>query len=428
MSHVQWPRLLPLSLRLNVAKAILEQGQAASVLLMDAGVSRVLRRVDDLSLSEAPEGDDEFRQPEESGDESGAPLEVYFAAVRNALIAKSKNDTSSAAKALANSIVSACLRGVCHACAASGVVGQTQICQWTEETRDSDAEAVEARGLCLDPIREIFVFCRDTARAAYSEALGANPEQSLTLVTSHTQQLNAQLGLRIDGETKERGRDSNERLIDITFLVEQFGIRDYLSLLYVMFHECFAHGYCGVGIVEPESDRSKAFHEGWMDCIAAAVLEDTLRVAPPANPNHPIALYADEYLRQMLTVRAYRFDQWRASPASDVIEWLCGADALETFRWLLARVLVEFGIPPHEVLQIVSGEVARLSIYMNGSDIPHATRAEFVAVLSRSYSRNNKPDRAKAVSARPAILEILGDFLGSGDVRGLVSAVVAIDP
>jgi len=214
--------------------------------------------------------------------------------------------------------------------------------------------------------------------------------------------------------------------VRLSFDIASFGIYDYLSLLYVAFHECFVHGYCGVQIVGGESGLSKPFHEGWMDCVAVLVLEQRLTRLISISTHH-VEAYPDEFMKQARVVCDRRYNPVNKARLADVVDWNYGASALRTLQWLMAWHFIEQGVGDSVAVgSAVASELVRFSAVINASNLSHARRAEFVNIVVSRYSYNNNAGRTDAISRRPEIIDALDAYFRTKNCLAFVEEVVAI--
>ena len=428
MSQVSWPHLFPISLRLNLALAVLAQGRSLEALAEDKQASLVLKTALDYTLSESEVASgEEFRTPQPSEAADAAPLDVYFAAVGEQLRKRDKVQASVSAKTMLAALVERCSPNICEKCC-TGPSMPHKSCEWTEQSEATDAVAMETRADCLRPVNEIFALCRDVACREYTSVLGRPPSQTVSFSTGHTPDRDSMLGLGLHALTDEPTRGLlTDREVHLSFAVSEFDVQDYLGTLYVLFHECFVHAYCGVS-VKTGATESKAFHEGWMDSVGTMVLNAALEVSLVASPQHPVAAYASEFLTSTKSLREARYNPRGRNSPHDSIQWRVGARALETFRRLLTLTLQESqpGMAPTALATTITTRVIRFSVALNASDVSHERRGEFTSRLVTHYDRNSSDDRAAALAMRPQITTYLEAYLASDDLPRLVKSVLAI--
>jgi hypothetical protein len=202
---------------------------------------------------------------------------------------------SVSAKALLDSYIQVSSKAICTSCAAS-VGPSAHVCRWTAETRDDDGATLRERGECIAQVQDLFRFCNATTNTVYADALRSTPPQTVVLTTGPRDSPDHPLSISVCGDTFEQAPGSILlRRVHIGFYVQAFNVDDYLSLVPILFHECFAHAYCGVNVARAEDDIAVSFHDGWMDCIAMWVLEETLRVARASPALQSVVKHAGEF-------------------------------------------------------------------------------------------------------------------------------------
>jgi hypothetical protein len=280
------------------------------------------------------------------------------------------------------------------------------------------------RGLCISAVRDVFSFAQGVAAREYAEACGSKLQTRVQLRTSHLGGRNTELELAVGASANEDGHNPlRARVVTLSFHAETTWVGDYLALPYLALHECLAHGYCGVDIEDPDAESSKPFHEGWMDCVVACLLEPALR----EDPGH-FGQFAVAFLRETATVRGLRFNRSpRPGRPRDVDAWIRGERALHTFEELFLRALERSRKLGTIAMEAIAREqVVAFSLALNASDVPHLERAAFYRAVNTHYSRTGKDLARKACEARPQVLDFIDDFIDSGDFRILTRRVVSI--
>jgi hypothetical protein len=274
----------------------------------------------------------------------------------------------------------------------------------------------------------------DMSVGAYRQAGVTSLSRPPELDTGHGDR-SSTLELAINGCTYEGSKRKSSRKIRLTFHEQSFWIQDFLSLGYVFAHECIAHGFCGINIELPSAERSKSFHDGWMDCIAARVLYRAL--AADDAPR-----FASEIWRQTECIHARRY-----GPHShrDRYDWLAGKRALETLWWLFAQVQdskldranwkrsptggrngfssIDWQQASAESLK----SLLRLSLRINASNLTHGERGRFVAVINKCYSRTDMGKQVDALIELPQILDYISKYCAAqNNETDFVHKVVAL--
>ncbi len=425
MSHVAWPRVLPLALRLHVAQAILaseatlEQYEAdpAAQALLDTwalaaggqlGTAGRERRSDDEANAEGPAIDAYF-------DRVGAQLQ------QQAVVLAQR---STLAGQLFEVLQQAHGRQTCIDCCTRPAPQQPLApCRWTRSSGAADAKAMDDRGGCIVAVRDVFRFAAEVACQAYEEACGAALKTRLNLHTGHGPR-NGELDLAVNAETTEHPNDElHTRNVRFVFHVDSVFIDDLHAMAYIALHECVAHGYCGVNITEPEAAVSVPFHEGWMDAAAAYVLSTSIS----CQCDGYALQYANGFQRGMAQARTQRYNRNNAGRSKDIVRWTTGRQAYEAFE-RLARAAFEhhrrhaadeWGWRAREL-------VAGFSLALNASDVGHLDRAALCAAVNRYYGAEEEPRAARQRAARPQVLDFIDEYADSGDFRCLVARILAI--
>jgi hypothetical protein len=430
MRHVSWPKLMPLSLRLRTATTILATGQPYEAFAEDSPAEAVLGTFD-LAVAGQMAVAGRMRRTDDEARHEGPALDAYFSRVGRQLVeqADSAAKRSQLAGILLTSLADACSRPVCRQCASQGGTNELlHMCRWTSSSEAEDDQTISTRGACLQPITELFSFARDTAMAAYENACKA----ALPIVfefTSGHDEMNNELDLAIHGLTNESADSPLQaRVVRLRFCVESFGVDDYLSLPYVLLHECLVHGLCGVDIEDQQAIQSIAFHEGWMDCVAYAVLKRALAF-PVAHPGHPIALHPNQFSRQTLRVRETRFNRSRPGRSKDVMKWILGEYAFHAMSRIFAIAAAREEDAAGEMAEsngLGLDALIEFSLSINQSDLSHSLRAEFVRNVNRHYVRQDVVQEAKALVHRPQVIDFTREYLATPDFSRLVYGVLAI--
>ena len=424
MPQIEWPQLLPISLRLYASKAILETGVHYDEYLRNDASAAILDSLSRVGDALRPHYSRERRSPQEACQE-GPAIDFYFgqvtAIVNEQFAARSKG--SDQAETLLAALNVALEPTVCRECSASaGMAGVTQhLCLWTEASEAADAEAVERQGRCLKMLREIYEFAQHEVRSAYLEACTTLVVDSPILGTFHGLR-NAEMELCVNAYTNESSPPLQARSVNLTLAVEGFEIGDYLSLPYLVFHEILAHGFCGVAIDAWEAEMSKPFHEGWMDCVAAYCMRESLRVHAGYAGN-----FGEAFLRRMCEVRSIRYNRTRQYGSTDVLKWIEGERAFHTFDRLFQIASKGLNCPDDGGAGCGAREKLILfSLTVNSSNLPHAERAAFCQAVNRNFSREGADAAERALRRRPPIVGLIQQFLNGGDAIELCKKVIAI--
>lgn len=426
MSHVVWPNLLPLTLRLHASEAILGTGYPLEAFESDEFARPVLETLLDVARGEIGAIGREQRSDEDVEAE-GPAIDAYFARVGSNLSHKTAQlaGKSKLADVLLGAFGEVLNRKVCQECCRRPEPqGALAPCRWTKLSEAADRSAMAERGFCLNYIRTAFDFALEATAKAYEDACGEPLQTKVVLKTSLTMDRNAELELAANAWTTEDEDDLlHKRFVTVSFHVESTWMDDLLALPYLALHECLAHGYCGVNIQDSEAERSKPFHEGWMDCVASYVLQQSLQ-----SGSGRFSSIGDAILRQTAVVRGLRFNRAeRPARPRDVWHWIQGEQALHTFERLFVRALTRskrFGAMAVE--GIAREQVVAFSLAINASDVSHAERARFCIAVNSKYTRIGLESTKAAVEERPQVIDFIDEFLATFDSRKLFAKVIAI--
>jgi hypothetical protein len=425
MSHVTWPKLLALALRLRTAEAILASGTPLEQFEAD-GPAKALLDTWQFAAAGQLDAAGRERRSDAEADAEGPAIDAYFGRVGAQL--RQQGPALAGRSALAGQLfqllVDAHDQPACIACCERPEPQPPLApCRWTRSTGAADAKAMDERGTCIGAVREIFRFAREVSGQAYEEACGAALDTRLHLHTGHGGR-NGELNLAVNAETTEHPADElRTRNVRFVFEVDAVSIDDLHAMAYIAVHECVAHGYCGVNIMEPDAAVSVPFHEGWMDCVAAYVLA----AAVASGCDGYAQQYANGFQSGMVSARVNRYSRGNPAKAKDVVRWTTGRQAYEAFERLARVALERQGRHATDELGWRSRElVAGFSLALNASDISHAERAAFCTTVNRFYGAGEEPRAARQRALRPQVLDFIESFAKSGDFRSLFHAVSAI--
>jgi hypothetical protein len=425
MSHVSWPKLLPLALRLRTAEAILRSGTPLEQFEADGPAGALLETWQHATTGQLASAGRERRSDEEA-DAEGPALEAYLGRVGTQL--RQQGAALAGRSILAGQLFQVLLdahdRPTCIACCERPEPQPPLVpCRWTRSSGASDTKSMDERGGCIRAVREIFQFAVEASAQAYEQACGAALETQLHLHTGHGPR-NTELNLAINAETTQHPDDEmRTRNVRFVFDVESVTVDDLHAMAYVAVHECVAHGFCGVDITAPEATISVPFHEGWMDCVAAFVLG--LAVAPGCAGY--AQQFANGFQRGMESARAVRYSRANPGHAKDLARWSCGRQAHEAFE-RLARIALDRRAPAgtNDSGWRARELVAQFSLAVNASNISHEDRAAFCTTVNRFYGADEESRAVAQRVRRPQVIDLIEAFSNSHDFRTLFDAVVAL--
>lgn len=427
MQHVTWPHLVSLSLRLHASKAVLSQDVHFETLVFDPESKRSLNSLERYICARSPDESDQWAQPG-----SEAPLGECIEKVRIDLNSNYQDrcHESKLADVLHKTLMSALAVGGCAHCPSAIEAGSSHKCQWNKRTEQQDCDTLHASGNCLQPIKDLFSFCNAIASNAYRDHANRNfTDGWLALSTGHMHSRDDFTGIAIRGLTYENDAKLNAtRVVRVSFDVNTFWFHDYLSLPYLLIHECVAHGYCGVSnIGAPESEHSKSFHDGWMDAVALYVLNLGLYVESDNQTDDAFRQHANSLMEQSNRVHTRRYDLDHKAAPADVIDWHRGVLALRTFAWLVFLALTDLGECDAQDDPIVMKHVLSMSLSLNASPLSHLDRGNLVNVLTTHYCRNSDTARTRALMQNPSAVEHLKAYFGDHqDIKKLVESLLTI--
>lgn len=422
MTHVAWPTLLPLALRLHASRAALKHGPSIALLREDREARLVLGSLSKVSISKAPEADEDYPEVVVSGPDP-APLQSYFAAVGIEVTALNgyRSSRSQLAGELLESLGALCRERVCEDCQAKVENARGEPCQWQKSTKASNLRALGRReSKCLEPLRDVFDFCVSSSTSVY----GALDCPIITLSTRAMFERNTACDLALNAETRDVSNGQGKRQVDLGLCASQFEIDDYLALPYVLLHECLVHGFCGVRVSSAEAELSKSFHEGWLDAVANIVLTRCLGELRSSDPSHNLSKVTDDVLRQTRRVRETRYNPSRSGRSVDVYDWLAGEQAFETLRWLLTIVhsdIPDAGRRDERVLD----DVVDFSLKVNASALGHEQRGTLVADINRRFTRGDLGQRLSAFRTNGRAVAGLVNFVQSRDPAAFIDGLAA---
>ena len=274
MSHLAWPHLLTVAAWQRTMRAVLDTGHALEVYSDDPPAKVIWDQfqvdlpAQRLDLGRAVRAHAEAIQ-------EGPAVDAYFGRLSTALAPLGNYATKSSHA----STLFGALRGVitsqpCATCSARRALSQggpAHVCLWTATSQAIDQATLLDEGTCIDSINELFQWAVDLSMESYRNATGLAPAQKLEFSTALGSR-NQALGISVDGFTRERNPTKLRSIVTVLD-VNTLGFDDFLSLPYLLVHECLVHGFCGLNVEEKAAVSSRSFHDGWMDCVAAYVLQ-----------------------------------------------------------------------------------------------------------------------------------------------------------
>lgn len=289
----------------------------------------------------------------------------------------------------------------CHCCNSS------RVCAGGDEWRE-DARTISTYGLCVRPLRELFQDALSVTSGIYNRA-SSHIALHVDLNTAHFDSPGAHGPFACAGKIRrtQTGVNSVTLLIDLP----RFDKDAYLTTLYVLFHELFCHGRCGIPIGTDSAAVSLSFAEGWMDWVGVQALTHF--------PHH--SLPQDSIVSRGFTeVRrlAADYHSYRTNPSANARDGAVnryGALSAEKLYFLMQGVL---RVSPETAFW----HVADFSTAINASSHSDAERNALVdAVFARLWNAKNSTDAA--VSAPQAWADAIENFAQGGDAERLFHAL-----
>lgn len=275
VSHINWPDFPVLVARLKEIEAELAQGVVLPLLYsvpessqILEGIGRSVKGINVATCQTAPVLDQFLEK-----------IDAHFVANFGAA------GLSPDSNFLLTSVSQAFRSKPCVNC------GAVRKCDPSSEL--ANAKAVNEFGQCFQLLRGLFDFVVECCCELYGQYAGVAPSFTLSLSTEPLGKRNPVLDLAIAGQTREVS--DHERSIKISMMVAEFGLADYFACLYIMFHECFVHGWCGIALDSGEASHSDSFHEGWMDWVGFELLKGWLSASPTAKSVN-LLQHASEFL------------------------------------------------------------------------------------------------------------------------------------
>lgn len=239
--------------------------------------------------------------------------------------------------------------------------------------RLSDDETVARRGVCIQPLRNVFDFAREVAQAVFSEV---HRSCALHFRTAplHDSGQDDVFNLAVSAVTDEETPELRHAILQVS--AKEFELSDYLATLYILFHECFCHGLYGIPLKSTAAGKSDPFSEGWMDWVGLQVLTNALETT---KGTQWWGRRAFEFREKACQVQRMRVDcsSRRANPLA--CKYAVGARAAQRFVVLLEGTTGNRSVARH-LLTVFSAAVS-------ASDRPDTYRAELVAAVSKLLAR-----------------------------------------
>ncbi len=392
ISHLAWPYFPALMARLKWIETELAQGSSLASLYLDPAARAILqgveRSIDATTVASCV----------------GVPvLDEFLAKVHAAFSANHAiAGLSEKNHILLRSVGSHFLSQPCVHCCASIK------CTGAEAARISNSQNIQNAGTCFALLSELFDFVVGFCTRLYARYAANDGNCRLELNTAHLNARNSVLDLAVSGRTRETGAYM-VRAIELHFHVPQVALADYYACWYILFHECFVHGCCGLSLDSSDASFSDMFHEGWMDWVGLQLMQQQLDEALRQHGGRMKGL-AKEFVDAGRRAQFRRNDFARPSHGA-AAEYASGAAAAEDFLKFCA-VTLDDAAGAWDVL-------FRFSLTLNRSQVSDEDRALMV-------------DKVRENLSAPAVVSTFTDgklglgirqFVADRQVAGLLSVL-----
>jgi hypothetical protein len=303
------------------------------------------------------------------------------------------------AEAMLDELARAAAELSCEACAPG------RVCRG----RVTDDAVVAARGRCLDRVFQAFDIAGALTEAYYSgyATLSRDPPHlvlSTASAAGKPHDIPAPVYLGAETEYRDEGR-SAVSAVELQVSLTELDWRSWLSVLYVLLHECVCHAYAGTA--RPHRGRAgifanDPFAEGWMDRVCGLILEDLAGSAGPARDIAPAVEFRNDvcgFGEDFRRVRARRARDGNKK-ASSVEQSVRAADAMfrvlqgltetsDAARAAMFRLSFDFNLLPRtvperaHVTRVVECDLAG----------PYTARFSTTAALVKDYLNHGNPIR-----------------------------------
>lgn len=273
----------------------------------------------------------------------------------------------------------------------------------------TNAQAVHKFGECISVLRRLFEFVVRFCDESYGAYAQHAPRPQLALYTGALGEADDILDLAITGETREM--QGGGRSINIHFTVPDVDLDEYFACLYIMFHECFIHGWCGLRLDSATASYSDEFHEGWLDWVGYELLNERL-AAGAGGPSDPWVTHACEFQTAGVKARDRRLNFSRKHHHLNAASYASAEMA--------ARLLFRFFHVAIEDRQRARAAFFRFSLSLNASAIGDERRADLVVDVLRHLG--GREDNLTLINY-VALCRAIKDFSSGGSVLDLVSVL-----
>ena len=300
-----------------------------------------------------------------------------------------------------------------------------RVCDGKEE----DHETVAEWGLCVRPFRDLFEFAVDVTRTYYKHYatqfdLSAAPAIRFATRYCGTEKPHGvPFDAFVGGTTRFLGPSQEISEVRLDFSVDNFDWYTYLACLYVFLHECICHAYPGI-LPSPHGRKPVSHHDsfadGWMDWVAARVMEEVLEGRGLAPSIALKISHRSDRLKIGNGFHNARGD-WRHSRRSDDAVWVgWGHIAADKTLKLLEKILKsQKASNPQEESWAA---FLRLSFDLNlQQKFSRLERHKFVTVLDQHLKPQDPKEREYFDTLR-----IFSNYLRNKDIDGFISDVATL--
>jgi hypothetical protein len=414
VSHVAWPRLPNLSLRLFAAKAATATPVPLSSYECDSDAAQLLNSLDEFAHARRPTGPD-ARKPADQENPFFDPIGEFFHEVLSDLT--SKHDSARGQPSKRGQLMTALERGLrTSPCGPCSSAGGCRACQWTGPSFAREEESLSMRGVCLSPARELFDYAARISAEAYEPIMvGGAPFIALDFSTGFVSKPSSDLGTAAQAGTTERneeGKPPRHRVVQALFALDgkerRFSASDYLALPYIFTHECIAHAFCGVALTDTMSWTAENFHEGWMDEVAALLLEDSIMSTVRTFESKNWLYGRQEFVDSMNRVRRNRTSPVQDDPPADLPFWREGIDAFHGFQRV---VEIALGSSQVRVSPLAISIAVDFSLALNSSTISHEHRGKFTSIVAQDFARATMNDVLFETQQKPYLVQAVDAYI-----------------
>lgn len=393
VSHINWPEFPLLTARLKEIEVKLAQGVALSHLYSEQESSSILagirKSVNSITVETC---------------QTAPVLDEFLDRIGGHFVSNySLAGLSPEGKGLIQAVNQVFLSKPCGHC------GAAPKCDLSSDL--TNARAVHEFGQCFRLLREMFDFVVELCHQFYGRCANTSAPAKLALHTEPLGQRNPILDLAISGQTRQDSE--HERSIIISILVSEFGLSDYFACLYIMFHECFVHGWCGTLLDSAEASWSDSFHEGWMDCVGFKLLEERLGADPMARKEN-FWQHAADFLKGGAKARDRRLNF--ETPVHRNAARYATADAAAESLLTFFRVVLEDS-------ELARAAFFRFSMELNSSSIDDRQRRLLVVNVQTHLSGKAA---TRTFINNGALSSEIEQFARGGDMRVLLSVLNSI--